>query len=338
METEARLFGFSVEKWPKSVIMVVAAAGVFATFLLHGIAHEKLCRQYAFSESLFLTFAQFTGYAALALPTLIGNVRTGMKELHAPMRIYVLTAFGLIMSMTLANIAAVRLSYATKVLFKSSKLIPVMIGNVLFLKKKPKDAEILSVILIVLGLVGISLGDFKGKNRFDVLGLVAVILSLCFDALASNMEDKVMNVFGASQNELISMIYSMGAVTVGAAALVTGEMTGGIQRCVAEPMSVVWILAFAFLGALGIQFVYLIMKVFGSLIAVMTTSVRKAMTVCLSFVAFKDKRLTSWHVVSIMLLTTGMGLSIAGRQSKTEEPSLDNMVDVEFEDCRERKR
>jgi adenosine 3'-phospho 5'-phosphosulfate transporter B3 len=209
MDASPRLFGFSLESWSQWLIIIVASFGIFATFLLHGIGHEKLCSHFKFTETLFLTFTQFVGYAGLCLPTLISNVRTRFANLHAPMRTYVITAFGLIMSMTLANLSAIRLSYVTEVMFRSSKLIPVMIGNVIFLHQRPRLSEVMLVVLIVFGLIGISLGDFRGKNKFDFSGLVAVVSSLCFDALASNMEEKVMSHYGATESDVISMIYSI---------------------------------------------------------------------------------------------------------------------------------
>jgi adenosine 3'-phospho 5'-phosphosulfate transporter B3 len=323
MDSTPRLFGFSLASWPKWLIIVFSSFGIFATFLLHGIGHEKLCSHFKFTETLFLTFTQFLGYAAFSFPTLIWNIRTRFANLHAPIRTYIITAFGLIMSMTLANFSAIRLSYATEVMFRSSKLIPVMIGNVIFLHKRPRASEVVSVVLIVFGLIGISLGDFRGKNKFDLPGLVAVVLSLCFDALASNMEEKVMSHYGATQSELISMIYSMGALLIGVMAVATGQMSDGIEKVVAQPLSLVYLFLFAVLGALGIQFVYLVMKVFGSLVTVMTTSLRKGLTVILSFVVFKDKKFTTWHGWAILLLSTGTGLNIYLKTAKKRDPSLE---------------
>jgi adenosine 3'-phospho 5'-phosphosulfate transporter B3 len=337
-EEGAKLFGFSVECWPKWMIIIVASAGIFSTFLLHGIGHEKLCSGFQFSETVFLTFAQFLGYAGVAFPTLISNIRTRFRGLRAPFRAYAVTAFALMMSMSLGNFAAIRLSYPTQVLFKSSKLIPVMIGNVIFLHKRPKSMEVVSVMLIVLGLIGISLGDFRGKNKFDAIGICAVIGALCFDAVASNMEDKVMSHYGASQSELISMIYTMGAVSIGIVSILMGQMAGGIVRLTQNPVSLLYLFLFAVMGALGIQFVYLVMKVFGSLVTVMTTSLRKALTVCLSFIVFRDKKFTSWHAGAIILLATGMGLNIyekTGNKKKEEivdeEKMLTPLQPVQFE-------
>lgn len=305
---EAHIFCISVEKWPKWAVLILVIPGIFTSFLLQGLAHEQLYETFKFKETMFLTFLQFIGYASLSLPYVF-KIIIGKAPLKAKFYLYLITSMSLVLTMSLGNFASLRLSYATSVLFKSSKLIPVMIGNVVLLKKTPKLTEIISGLLIVAGLIGISIGDMKGKNKFDTLGLIAVSLALSFDAIASNLEDKLMSVYGSSQDEVITLLYGLGSMITGIIALVTGDMKNGIARVYEQPTSILYIALFAFLGAIGVQFVYLTMKVFGSLFTVMVTSVRKAFTVCLSFIVF-PKNFTAYHGAAIISLVTGMTLNI----------------------------
>lgn len=329
MEDEPHLFCIKMGAWNPWLIFVVGAFGIFSTFLLHGYSHETLYKTYQFKETVFLTFAQLLGYASLSFPA-ARHIFTGKIPMKAPMKLYIITGVSLGLSMALANYAALHLSYATEVLFKSSKLIPVMIGNIIFLKKKPKLTEVISVLLIVIGLIGISLGDLRGKNKFSVSGIIAVISSLCIDAFASNMEDKIMSVYGASQDETIFVLYGFASILFGSISIINGEMKDGIARCIENPVSVVYILIFSLLGALGIQFVYLIMKVFGSLFTVTVTSVRKALTVVTSFIMFPDKHFTIFHAASIIMLSIGTSINIYNktRSKKDQVQSLENDVDL----------
>lgn len=322
---EAHLFCLSVTSWPKWVILLVCSIGIFGGFLLQGIAHEHLMKHYRFQESVFLTFIQFVGYAALSFPTLLKLI-SGRITLKSPLKSYIITSLALALSMGLTNFATLRLSYATSVLFKSSKLIPVMIGNIIFLKKKPQLSEVVSVIFMVMGLIGISLGDFKGKNKFDMPGIITISFSLIFGAVASNMEDKVMSQYGASQDELISMLYSTGALMMGILSVFTGQMSKGIERMVSNPSCIPYVLFFSSLGAIGIQFVYLNMKVFGSLLTVMVTSLRKALTVILSFIIFKDKKFTMWHAVAIFLIATGMAINVHDKATSKQKVPEESMA------------
>jgi adenosine 3'-phospho 5'-phosphosulfate transporter B3 len=88
------------------------------------------------------------------------------------------------------------------------------------------------------------------------------------------------------------------------------------------------------------------MKVFGSLLTVMATSLRKAVTVLLSFVVFKDKKFTTLHVYAILLIATGMGLNIyekTGHAKKHEgvedddEPMMSQLQPLEIEGLNEKR-
>ena len=141
-----------------------------------------------------------------------------------------------------------------------------------------------------------------------------------------------MSIYGASQHELISMLYTVGALIMLLLGLITGQFNTGIEKVSNNPSSIIFLIFFGFLGAGGIQFVYLIMKVFGSLTTVMITSVRKALTVVLSFIIFKDKQFTVWHGISVMLITIGMSLSMydkfsSKKNEKAPKEDLESLLD-----------
>jgi hypothetical protein len=58
------------------------------------------------------------------------------------------------------------------------------------------------------------------------------------------------------------------------------------------------------------------MKVFGSLVTVMVTSVRKAITICLSFLVFRDKVFTRWHAGAMLAIAIGTSVSVYDRTRK----------------------
>jgi len=312
MNNDLQLFGFDLSNWPKWLILVVAVIGIFSSFLLQGTAHESIFGKYKLKESLFLTFLQFLGYSSLCFRFFI-NLFQKKTRLHAPFWFYFVTAFALVGSMALSNFSCERLSYPTQVLFRSSKLIPVMLGSFFFLKKRYNWIEIVSVFLIVAGLIGISMSDKKVHNKFDTIGLVAVVASLFCDAFASNLEDKAFSTYQAPQDEVIAMVYIIGSFLVGIASIPSGQFYRGVIRCKENPWLMASIILFSYLGAVGVQFVYLLIKAFGSVVAVMVTSLRKAFTVCLSFLLFSDKKFTSNHFFSILSISAGIGMNVVGK-------------------------
>lgn len=307
--------------------MLLGAAGIYGAFLMQGIAHEKLISYFRFKESFFMTLVQFFSYSLLSLPRGKGLL-TGKTKIFAPLYHYIITAITLGASMTLGNIAAMKLSYPTEVLFKSSKLVPVMIGNIIFLQKIPKTIDVFSVIFTVAGLIGISLGDFKGKNKFSTIGVVAVVGSLISDSAASNLEDKALSVYGASSDELVVVLYGIGSLLIGSVSIITGDFFSALNRIREHPECIPYLIAFGALGSIGIQFIYLIMKSYGSLTTVMMTSLRKAMTVALSFLIYKDKKFTKFHAVSIVMVATGIGMNIYSKLNEGHAKDEEKLVSV----------
>ena len=166
-ERQLIIFGFNVTRWPRAAILILGAAGIFISFVLQGTSQEQLYHKYNYKESIFFTFVQFFGYFTLTIPYFY-RVITKKEKLKASIPYYTLVSFSLCCSMGLANLSVERLTYSTAVLFKSSKLIPVMIGGFIFLKKKYNIFEVLSVLFVVCGLIGISMSDKKSNNKFDL--------------------------------------------------------------------------------------------------------------------------------------------------------------------------
>jgi adenosine 3'-phospho 5'-phosphosulfate transporter B3 len=318
MESSLSVFCFDITAWPGWMVLVLGIAGIFSTFLVQGMAHELVFSEYHVREVLAVTTIQFLCYCSFSgiffIRLLIGS--TGLK---CPFSQHLITSLALCGSMLLGNFALSLLSFPTQVLFRSSKMIPVMIGGMIFLKKRYSMIEMLSVVILVIGLVGISMSDKFVHNKIDMNGLVVVIISLVCDAVASNMQEKSLKSFEAPQSEVIAMIYFIGAVCLGTIATLQGEFGSLWERCNAEPAVLQGILLLSMLGATGVEFVYLMIKAFGSLTAVMVTSLRKAFTVCLSFIVFANKKFSLFHGVSIVVIALGIGMNAYAKQAKKPE-------------------
>jgi drug/metabolite transporter (DMT)-like permease len=203
-------------------------------------------------------------------------------------------------------------------------MIPVMIGGVIFLDKRYSLLEVVSVVVIAIGLIGISMSDKFAENAFDALGIMAVVLSLVCDAVAVNLEEKAFSSYGATQPEVIFMLYSIGTPFLGIPGLILNDIPAGIAECATEPKVLVAILILAASGAVGVEFIFLIIKKFGSLLVTMITSLRKGFTVVISFVAFGNKKFTLWHGVSIGCVFAGIGLNVLARRKPKEEPDVES--------------
>ncbi|OHT04582.1 Slc35b3 protein [Tritrichomonas foetus] len=314
-QADNSFFGLKVTTWPKSVLMIFCISGLFSVLLVKGVIHEYLLKHYHFKEPCFLTLALFIADVASTFPTPI-LIFTRKVSLKAPITVYIGISLIIALSKMLMNYASLRITFTTGVLFKSCGLIPVLVGNIIFLKKMPKLIEILSVILYVFGLTIISLGDKQVNNEFDLFGILAISLAMTLKAIAANIEELVLNHYGATQDELIAMLYSFSTILMFFMAIATGQLFSGAKRIIDNPSILVLVLVVVVLGAIAVQFVFLTIKSFGSLFNDMLLSMRKVLTVCLSFFVFKDKTFTSLHGIALFFILIGMIVNVHEKTKK----------------------
>ncbi|OHS97739.1 Adenosine 3'-phospho 5'-phosphosulfate transporter 2 [Tritrichomonas foetus] len=323
---DLRLFGLNISSLPKPVILIIGVVGIFVSFLLQGTAQETLAVKFHFNEIIFLTLVQFVSYFLFS-SMFIFRVIAKKAKFHAPFYVYLFSGIPLCISMFSANISCNHLSYPTQVLFKSSKMVPLMIVGYVFMNKRYSLFEVCSVLLVTSGLIGISLSDIKAKNTFDSIGLITIFISLICDAISSNAQDKLFSTYKCEQSETIAMTYGIGSLLLLVASIVSGQLNNGITACIQNRELSLQVFYFAFLGAAGVQFVFLLIKSFGSLNAVMVTSLRKAFSICLSFLMFDNKKFTAFHAASIAAIFIGVGLNtLKGKlQKKKEVKSVSEM-------------
>lgn len=326
MSQPGTFYGLQVGSWPKKWLLLFCVSGLFSTLLVKAVIHEYLLKHFHFNEPCFLTLALFIADVASTFP-LPYHILTKKVTLKTPVSAYLGISLILALAKVLMNYASLRITFTTGVLFKSCNLIPVMIGNIIFLKKKPKLIEIIAVIIYIIGLIIISLGDKKSKNEFNFSGIIAISIALILKAIAANIEELVMSRSGAGQDELIAMLYSFSTIFMFILSIVTGQLTAGINRIVNNTSILYLVLCVVFLGAISVQFIFLIIKYFGSLLSDMLLSTRKVLTVCLSFFVFKDKKFTSLHAIALCFIAVGMGINI---YEKTQSKKSKNKISEEF--------
>lgn len=90
----------------------------------------------------------------------------------------------------LSNTAVAYLNFPTFNMFKSCKLIPVMIGSVIILGKKYNYIDKLAVLCMCIGLIFFTLADTQLHPNFEIFGVTLVCGALVADAVIGNVERK----------------------------------------------------------------------------------------------------------------------------------------------------
>jgi adenosine 3'-phospho 5'-phosphosulfate transporter B3 len=85
---------------------------------------------------------------------------------------YALIGFLSVTTMALSNISIQYLNFPTQVMFKSCKLIPVMLVGVVFLGKKYTWMDYLAMFSLTCGMVIFSVGDSLVNTSFSTPGTI----------------------------------------------------------------------------------------------------------------------------------------------------------------------
>ena len=142
-----------------------------------------------------MTFGEFA--ACVLWPSVVDRVfahrRRGSISAYAVLSGAVLT------SVLLATSSLRFVSYPTKVVFKSCKLVPTMVVGAVMLGKSFSRVDVGCALLVCAGLVGLSLAALKeqspgnqSSNDAALHGMAMLAGSIILDAITPNLQERLM--------------------------------------------------------------------------------------------------------------------------------------------------
>ncbi|CAF0904780.1 unnamed protein product [Adineta steineri] len=314
------LFGIDLSKHSRLAQFLLTSTAVLVFHVAQGYIQELILQLKPLrTYPNYFTLVQFICFTVLAYTerSLFGQ---SLKRRKAPLHTYALIALFTIGTMALSNAAVMRLNYPTHMMFKSCKLIPVMIGSMLILGKRYSLYDILACLCMTIGLIFFTLADSQVQPEFDLLGVWLVCCALVADAVIGNVQEKALKEYKPSNSEMILFSYSIGAIYLLLFELTFGSLKEAFWLWWAYPIkSYVFTMIYSFAGYLGVNCVLNLVRHFGALIAVTVTTFRKAITVILSFIAF-TKPFTFQYLWSGAIVAFGIYLNAYGQNQK----SIDN--------------
>ncbi|XP_076812474.1 adenosine 3'-phospho 5'-phosphosulfate transporter 2-like [Clavelina lepadiformis] len=330
--TTTRVFGLDIGRLSKPLQLFVCTFLVFSLFVLYGYCQEWLYITDGFEEfNVYVTVVQFGFYSIFGI--IERKVQASEIERKVPLQTYALLAFLTIGTMGLSNTSLKYLNYPTQVIFKSSKLIPVMIGGVIIQGKVYSILDICSCALMTIGLAFFTYADQTVSPNFNVTGIVLICLALCADAAIGNVQEKVMKQHHASNAEMVLYSYGIGFLILCVLHIVYGGVLQFGHFLLKNPKVLHILFIFSLAGYIGIQFVLHLVRTFGALLAVTVTTCRKAVTMVLSFLLFA-KPFTMQYVWSGLLVLLGILLNVYSKNKSkihalfqgSSKRSKDNIV------------
>lgn len=261
----------------------------------------------------FLALLHSCAYAFLSLIELIFSGWTPARR-SVPLKHYFIIACFAFLSVMMANQSLSYIDYSTRVLFKSGKAIPVMLVSTGFLKKSYSGREYWAAFLLAIGLATFTMGDAlvaqDGRGppfSQTLIGLAFISIALFADACVSTYEQKmVFGVFTCPPAELIFFTYLISACC-SLPFFVVGEDPSLAHAFFMQHWTMApWVLASEVCGYLSVSCVVRFVAAHGATRTELVKTVRKGVTLGLSYTVFGRQTTLGWaHLLGCLLFLVG---------------------------------
>ncbi|CAL6379108.1 unnamed protein product [Bathycoccus prasinos] len=273
---------------------LILASGSLGSALGFAALQEGVFRIPGFKFSAWMTvLTTFTYFLCGALEMkLTKDSRKGSWKNYGILSVY---TYG---GMALTNYALSYLNYATRIVFKSAKIIPVMAFSVMIVGKKYNWKEWLSAAILVAGIVLFTLGDVASSPAFAPIGVALIAGALCVDAICANFEEK--NFFRCETPSTTQEVLCYASLIGTVYGLIPLVASGGLNAAIAHSMQytqvVPMIMGFSVMGYSSVSFILSLIKYFGATEAEIVKSLRKVLSIVISFMLFPKE--LNWKYIA----------------------------------------
>ncbi|OIV89647.1 hypothetical protein TanjilG_12733 [Lupinus angustifolius] len=314
-EEQARsLFGISLSDRPRWHQFLICSSGFFFGYLVNGICEEYVYNRLHFSYGWYFTFIQ--GFVYLLLIHLQGFTS---KQMVNPWKTYVKLSAVLMGSHGLTKGSLAFLNYPAQIMFKSTKVLPVMIMGAFIpgLRRKYPFHEYISAILLVVGLILFTLADAHTSPNFNIIGVIMISGALIMDSFLGNLQEAIFTMNPeTTQMEMLFCSTVVGLPFLIPPMIFTGELFTAWTSCAQHPY-VYGVLVFEAMATfIGQVSVLSLIALFGAATTAMITTARKAVTLLLSYLIF-TKPLTGQHGSGLLLIAMGITLKMMPENKPT---------------------
>jgi drug/metabolite transporter (DMT)-like permease len=292
----------------------------FFAMIAHELALEAATHEFGHVDALASAVTCFQFGSCLVFPLLAAG-RPGCRRFPRTFRQilpYVRLSVLVFGASGLATHAVRYVTYPTKVVFKSAKLIPTMIVATLWQGQRYTGMEYVAALWVCVGAAGFSYNSGNnphGTETNDTIqstpGLLLLSVSIVCDAIVPNYQKALLN-GGLSANQLMINVNAVGLAALGTYMALTGELRSVAETATEHP----WLLLYLTCVGLGLAtavWAYTkLIQATSSVVAVGVSTLRKVATILLSYIFF-PKRLLTIHVVSGCLVLAGIILSFVAK-------------------------
>ena len=182
-------------------------------------------------------------------------------------------------------------SFPLQTVFKSSKIIPVMLmGKVLKGSSYP-CTQYVEALLITTGVAVFSVTskESNNDNGTQLIGLIFLCCYICADSFTSQWQDKVYNTYGRPNVDPYQMMLgvNISAILMTTAGLIVSkDIPIVIEFLKANPKVFTYNIITAITSASGQMCIYYTIKEFGPIVFTIIMTTRQMISICISALVF----------------------------------------------------
>ena len=182
-------------------------------------------------------------------------------------------------------------SFPVQTVFKSSKIIPVMImGKVLKGTSYPY-CQYIEALLITVGVAIFSVASKSSDadTTTEVIGLLFMVMYVCFDCFTSQWQDKIYVKYGRANVDPYQMmlgVNSSAIIMTTAGLVIGGDIPKILEFFKANPNVFSYNVITAITSASGQLFIYTTIKEFGPIVFTVIMTTRQMISICISSIIF----------------------------------------------------
>jgi len=319
MNHGASFCGMSLARMSKKDLLGILSVSAILCSILFAALQEKVFLIDGFKYGGFMAFiTTFVYYICAMLERWMSND----MERKGAMRDYALLSFFTTAGTCFTNWSLNYLNYPMRIMFKSSKVIPVMLLGLFILRRKYSLKKWITAGILVSGILAFALGDVRETPKFDMRGVVLILVGVVADAITSNFEERqFFRSTSASHAEVMCFASLFGLGVSGVLLYSSGEMKEGLEHAAKHPEVFLYTSISALAGYWSVVFILLIIKHFDATIAEVVKSVRKVLSIIFSFMLY-TKPLNSMHVLGGGLFLVSLMITINDKKKRKHKSKI----------------
>ena len=284
----------------KAIKLGCCFVGLQGSYVTWGFIQEKVMTQRydtgMFPSTVFLVCANRT--LALVVAGLLSLYKSNVLRQpgpRAPFYQFSPCSFSNIMSSWAQYECLKYVSFPTQTLFKSSKVIPVMLVGKFFHKKNYPLIEYIEAIGITAGVALFMLTEKAKKEHASgvegdtVLGILILCVYVFCDSFTSQWQDRVYKTYRVDQYQMMFGVNFFSLLFTSMNLLWTGEMGLSLAFLAANPAALANVLTLSLTSATGQLFIFYTIKKFGPIVFTIMMTTRQMLSLTVSCVVFGHK-------------------------------------------------